>query len=1672
MDSTQGHGARASQHAAAQDAHQASAARMSSRFASQRPWRNVLLAAALSLLALAGCDRNKTGELPEVSGEAVRAEKANAVSGFGLVNAYPDQKHGEVALALEFSQPLVESQDFDALLHVTDDKGAPVSGSWVLGGEGKVLRFPSVEAARDYTVKIDANLLAAAGARLGKDIEQVVHSGPLQPSVAFASQGSVLPAKDSRGLPVVSINVAEVDVEFLRVREADLPRFFDQYQRGGSRGAWDLDRSYGHHTPLGEMADSVYLNRFVLDGKPNERVLSYLPIQDIKQLQEPGLYFAVMKRVGRYSEDLQTVFFSVSDLGLHARAYKDTLFVHAASLATGEASKSAQLRVLDAKGNTVLKGETDGNGNALLKYSLDAGQVLVASRGKDVTLLPFNQPALDLSEFAVAGREQAWFDVFAWSGRDLYRPGETVRVSALLRDFDGKPVKPGQPLYLRLKQPDGKVFRETRLAPAEQGYFAFEQAIPAEAPTGRWQVEFRTDPASAQAVQGMTLRIEEFLPERMKLDLSAAETLRPDAPLTLKADAAYLYGAPADGNRFTAKLAVAVEQHPLDKLPGWFFGDPTVELPKEAKEVVDAKLDARGHFEGELALPEEVKPVTPVAAIVSASVYETGGRTVNRTLKRVMWPAAVLVGVRPLFDDKEGSDANGTAGFEIARMDASGKRVPGQGLKVTLVRERRDYHWTHDQDTGWAFDYTQRFENVDTRTLDVRADVARVEFPVEWGGYRLEVFDPATGLTTRYPFTAGWSWSDENRGLGARPDKVKLSLDKAGYRAGDTLEVTLTPPHPGKGVLMVESDHMLYVRNIDAKAGSTFQIPVTADWERHDVYVTALVFRGGSAPSRITPARAVGVAHVPMDRSARRVAVGLKAPTQMQPEQDMAVTVSVPQLAGRNAHVTVSAVDVGILNITGYPVPDANAQFFAQRRLGVDSYDVYGRVIESFEGDTARMRFGGDMALGPLPQARRPTARVQTVDLFAAPVKLDAKGNARIVLHVPDFNGSLRVSALVYSDDQYGNRDVETLVRAPVVAEASLPRVLAPGDRSMVTLDVQNFTGKPGTFKVQVDGIGPLAIGEGSRSAQLADGAKTTLSFPLMANEGYTTAQVRVRVEGGTTSFKVDRKYDLPVRAGWPSVVRTESRVIDPLAPVSMGAAFGEGLMAGSINARMVVSALPPIPFAAALEDLLKYPYGCIEQTTSKGYGTLLLDQATAELLGTHGLDANKRRERMEGAFGRITSMQVANGNFSMWGDDSDVVPYLTPYVAEFLLDARDAGFAVPEGVLQKALNRLSEDLLSGGNQFYGANFRDHLRFASQAYEGYVLARVGRAPLGTLRALYDNDRGKSMTGLPLVHLGIALSLQGDSKRGSRAIALGFEKTGDRPGYLGDYGTRLRDDALMLALVRERKFSRPEYDAHVISLGRELEERRKARWFYLSTQEQVALARLGKSLLTDAQVKTVSGTWAANDTSEVVDGQRLFARSFDGQTLAKGVIFTPTGSGSTPPLYASLEIAGVPRTAPAEDTSRLSVVRRYYTTDGKEWTGGTLKEGQALIVGLRITADTAMPDALLTDLLPAGLEIENFNLSDAKQWADVVVDGIDITDRGDAADVKHEEFRDDRYVAALRLSAGGRGAKVFYLVRAVTPGTYTVPPPLVEDMYRPQIRGVGASMPATITVVQP
>ena len=1649
----------------------------------------VLIPLLLGVL-LAGCHGSPESSKPAVQETPATASSSgdamSASSGFGLVSAGSETSVSGASLSLRFNRTLASAQTFDTMIAVTGPHGEVVSGSWSLQDDGKTLKFPFVQSDTRYAVQLKTGLLAADGHTLGHAVKRDIYSGNLPPAVGFASHGSVLPARGTRGLPLVSMNVHDADVEFFRVRDDALSDLFCAYPSNQHRDTYELDhevRSWDScekgsrlRRPITDMADSVYANHYTLGGDANQRTVTYLPVQGIAQLAQPGVYMAVVKQGGTFKGSYDTSIFFVSDLGLHLRVYRDNVLLHVASLRDGTPVSGVDVQIDDENGHSRLKATTDADGNALIAYKLRASDVLIARHGKDVSVLPFNRPALDLSNFDITGRKQAPFEVFAWSGRDLYRPGETMHVSALLRDFDGKPMKP-QSVFVRLKQPDGRSLLDKKLEPQDLNYFELGQLIPADAPTGLWQLEFRLDPAAKESVQAFSFHVEEFLPERMKIALSSPQKqLLPDQPLQLQVDSSYLYGAPADGSRFTAKLLVAPEVHPLASMKDTFFGDPTIELPKSADDVIDAKLDAQGKLSQDVALPDDVKPIAPLAVTLSGSVYETGGRAVTRLLQRTYWPAPQLVGVRPLFDPKQGAQSEGNAGFEIVRANADGKRVAASHLKVRLQRELRDFYWLYERSGGWKSDASQSLQLIEEKDVDITAgQSAQVDFPVEWGSYRVEVYDPETRLTTVFPFFAGYSWEDENLGKEARPDKVKLQLDKARYHAGDTMKVTVTPPKDGPGILLVESDHMLYSKNIEAKAGSTFEIPVTTDWERHDVYVTAVVFRGGEADEHTTPARAVGIEYVAMDRNDRRIPLKLSAPAMMRPGNPLEVNVQAEGLAGKPAFVTLYAVDQGVLNITDYAVPDAWAWLFSKRALGIDVYDLYSRIIEAMDGEQARLRYGGDMSGKALPKASQLNPKVQIVDLFSGAVAFDAQGRAKLTVDVPDFNGSLRLAALAWTDSRYGNADGNITVRAPLVVEPSTPRVMAAGDKAVISLDLKNLSGKDGTAKVSVKGGGLITIDKASQSVVLKDGAGTTLHMPVTAQAGAAVATVDIHAE--LNDYQVDRHFEFAVRPAWPEIVRTTPMALESGKPQNLGATLIADLLPATVRARLTLSTLPPLPYAAALRDILRYPYGCIEQTTSKGYAALILDGQTAKALGAPVMGDNVRKAAVDGALARIASFQASNGHFSFWGGNSPIVTFTTPYVVDFMLDARDDGFAVPQDVLQKALQRLNDDLLGGGNAYYGYEQHDHLRIADEAYSGFVLARVNRAPLGTLRAIFDNERQKLVAPLPLVHLGIALKLMGDNERAQKAIAEAFAWNKERPWYVGDYGSDLRDLALMVALTHRYDISKPEYDAKLVDWARNATANVRKRqqedadyrwsWSYLSTQEQVAIARVARAF-DAAENAPLAATMLVDGKTETAPDQRVWSRELSASELHSGITVQPTSNAT---IFATLDVAGISKQAPAPDPSQIDVRRSYFTTDGKPWTGDRLKEGDSLIVELSMEARMDIPDALVTDLLPGGLEVENLNLGGAQQWAGVVIDGINLDQHDSAAEVVHEEYRDDRYAAALKLSRGDV-ARVFYLVRAVTPGSYSVPPPLVEDMYRPALRGVGKAEPANITVVEP
>jgi len=285
--------------------------------------------------------------------------------------------------------------------------------------------------------------------------------------------------------------------------------------------------------------------------------------------------------------------------------------------------------------------------------------------------------------------------------------------------------------------------------------------------------------------------------------------------------------------------------------------------------------------------------------------------------------------------------------------------------------------------------------------------------------------------------------------------------------------------------------------------------------------------------------------------------------------------------------------------------------------------------------------------------------------------------------------------------------------------------------------------------------------------------------------------------------------------------------------------------------------------------------------------------------------------------------------------------------------------------------------------------------------------------------------------------------------------------------MGDYGSNLRDEAFMLALVKKHNLNHPAFNKRLLALSRDLQNLTNGRYYYLSTQEKIGLAKLGK-VIAVSKDSVFSGNLEIGSTKSAISPDSVVSRNFTQDDLVAGVRFEPTEKTD---LYATIDIAGIPKVAPVANDKYIKVTRQYFTPDGKVWKGGNLREGEVLLVQVKLQSNQSMNDALLVDLLPAGLEVENLNLAKGDQWDDVEIDGVNMQNRTDAATIVHEEFRDDRYVAAIKLYSG-QYAKLFYIVRAVTPGTYTVPPPQVEDMYRPMIRGVGVAYPASITVVRP
>ncbi|STQ78973.1 Uncharacterised protein [Hafnia alvei] len=696
---------------------------------------------------------------------------------------------------------------------------------------------------------------------------------------------------------------------------------------------------------------------------------------------------------------------------------------------------------------------------------------------------------------------------------------------------------------------------------------------------------------------------------------------------------------------------------------------------------------------------------------------------------------------------------------------------------------------------------------------------------------------------------------------------------------------------------------------------------------------------------------------------------------------------------------------------------------------------------------------------------KKPPTEVNIVAQQLQRITLDENGNGTLQLPVPDFNGELRLMAQAWNGQNFGSTERKMTVAAPVIAELQTPRFLAGGDSSQLALDVTNLSGHPQTLGVALTTSGLISLsGDNSQTVELENGQRKTITIPVSAKDGFGDGNVAIRIVGmqlpGEQVSDYEHSWKIGVRPAYPAQTRHLASIIKPGENWHVDPEQLSGLVAP--EASLLLTSRPPLNIARYVRALYAYPYGCLEQTTSGLFPSLYTNQQQLAQLGIKTSPDDIRRQNIETGITRLLGMQRYNGSFALWSSDGPEEYWLTAYVTDFLHRARERGFAVQDDGLKQADAALLRYLQDRNQIDVNSSARpDATRFAVQAYAGLVLAQQKQAPLGALRQLYER-RTQAESGLPLIQLGIALKLMGDTPRSEEVLKQGLALQRSATNYwLEDYGSPVRDDAMILALMEEFNLEPKTQEQRLLSLSDRLTTTE-----YLSTQEQNAVFMAGKGFIGQPESEW-KGVISSAKGVDLAYGEQAQVKSYDESWLSNGLVINNQGEST---LYPRFDVVGYPNSAPQPMSNILNIKRDFLGLDGKPVDLAQLKSGQLILVHLDVWASEHVPDALVVDLLPAGVELENQNLNDASaSLDDAATEVTSLLDASRQTTLKHQEFRDDRYVAAVDIQSG-QHTTLLYLARAVTPGKYQLPAPQVESMYIPQWRAVGET-PATVSIAQ-
>jgi alpha-2-macroglobulin len=1104
-----------------------------------------------------------------------------------VTNVFPEQKWNDTVVQIRFSS-MVEPEAAKPYLTVEPEV------DYQLTAEYHYLRLRGdFKPNQTYTVRIKQGLPSQDGALLKQDVSRSVTIKRLDPILRFVGEGRFLPRDGNLNIGLETINVDHVQLEFERIIPDNLAHLLTDQN-------WDEDRQeseeyeeYRNRTQdwLGDKWTGELLvirNVLQTNAQENEGVTTTIALKNYLPDDRLGV-FRVTARDANHRWRYAAIRVMITDLGIMVKRSGDELWVWVNSLSSLKPVADAKVELIAQTSHSLLDGETDADG--LVRFKTDELPfIIAASKGNDMSFAQLNRSHISTTDFNVAGAPYpgTGYDAYLYTDRGVYRPGETANLATIVRG-ENNVTPPSFPVLLQVLDPNQQVFREFRAQTDAAGAAEFSIPFPDYAKTGGYTAKLLV---ADNEVGRRRFNVEAFMPDRIKVKI---ETDKPGYDLgeqvTVNVEAINLFGPPAANRKVVATCDIEAEVFSPEKWRSFRFAHEGKKFQRQRVELGGSQTDENGRATYSLGIPTGLTPSSSLRGILTATVSEPGGRAVSAYKRITIHPHAHYVGIRRV--GEEAVEPNKTVQIEYIAVDKAGGVVPGRRLEMSVYK----IHWNSvlRRDNRGQYRYISEEQAVKQQTEQVTsADMPKTfDFtPSDYGRYRIEVLDVELQASASTTFdVAGWGYAPWAM---THPDRLEIDLDKTTYQPGDVAKAQIKAPFSGKMLLTIEKDRVLEYRVVTLKENSAvIDIPIKAEY-KPNAYISASLIRSTKSLETHAPARAFGV--VPLKIAEGKLAVKFNTPGTIRPNREFEIPFQVTGGNGKT-HVTIAAVDEGILQLTNFSTPDPHRHYFRQRRLSVDTYDLYSAILPEVE-DRAKGKssVGGDSMDGELIGADRmkrlstvSVTRVKPVSLWSGIVKTDDAGNGVVRFNIPQFNGRLRLMAVAFAGERFGSSERYVTVREPIVVTPTFPRFVSGGDRFTVPVSVFNGTGKPGDFEVELTKEGFVEItGEGKQTVSIEAGSETQVFFDIATYDGVGKVTFNLSALGNDESAAITT--NLPLRPAAPSVTKTGSGVVTAGEPSDF--IFPSTFINGTEQFTLSISSFPGIEFGGGISYLLRYPHG------------------------------------------------------------------------------------------------------------------------------------------------------------------------------------------------------------------------------------------------------------------------------------------------------------------------------------------------------------------------------------------------------------------------------------------------------------------------------------------------